>query len=352
MLTWEGRRLTGMTMNGGQFGYEFKYNADGIRTMKSFLGGTAHVYGLNGSQIQTETIGNKLLVYLYDESGSPIGLQYRTTSYAANRFDTYYFEKNLQGDIIAVYTEGGTKIGSYTYDAWGVCSYSYASGATSAQKQIVSTLNPFRYRGYYYDTETGFYYLQTRYYNPQWGRFLNADGYVNANGGLIGFNMFAYCSSNPTMYFDSEGKECEEILEAWSASMWWLPVADGPIPIGEIVYFGGIAVLAIGTWLQIEGGDIHHILHGTDNKHEEGWKAFGIDPKKPDDDGWKILAPIIEEVIQQGEVIKDKITEAGDRLIYYAKEYVEQGKTVVVKVWEHLGDGIQKLSDAWTEWMR
>ena len=73
------------------------------------------------------------------------------------------------------------------------------------QKQIVRTLNPFRYRGYYYDTDTGLYYLQSRYYNPQWGRFLNADGYVSTGTGMIGFNMYAYCNNNPVMGYDPNG---------------------------------------------------------------------------------------------------------------------------------------------------
>ena len=212
-LDWEGRNLVGISMDNG---YTFEYNADGIRTQKTH-GNAVYLYGLNGSQIVTETKLTRnvdgtetfvyLLVYLYDENGMPIGFQYRDTNSLAYQFDTYYFEKNLQGDIIAVYTEGGTKIGSYTYDAWGVCSYSYASGATSAQKQIVSTLNPFRYRGYYYDTETGFYYLQTRYYNPQRGRFLNADGQMKTGINLIGINLFAYCNNNPIKMVDPNGKD-------------------------------------------------------------------------------------------------------------------------------------------------
>ena len=105
-----------------------------------------------------------------------------------------------------MYTSSGTKIGSYTYDAWGNCTYTYATGATTAQKKIVNTLNPFRYRAYYYDTETNLYYLQSRYYMPKWGRFLNADGYVNANGDIIGFNMYAYCGSNPVNGYDPTGK--------------------------------------------------------------------------------------------------------------------------------------------------
>jgi RHS repeat-associated protein len=85
-------------------------------------------------------------------------------------------------------------------------------GITAAERNIVWTYNPFRYRGYYYDTDIGLYYLQSRYYNPQWGRFLNADGYVNANGDMIGFNMYAYCNNNPVMLVDSSGNRAERIV--------------------------------------------------------------------------------------------------------------------------------------------
>ena len=81
----------------------------------------------------------------------------------------------MQGDIIGVYNSTGKKIGAYTYDAWGKCSLSGATGNTILEDKVVAFYNPFRYRGYYYDYETGFYYLQSRYYNPEWGRFLNAD---------------------------------------------------------------------------------------------------------------------------------------------------------------------------------
>ena len=195
-----------MSRNDGQSLLKFKYNADGIRTNK-IVDGVNHVYTLNGTQIVSEAWGNFLLIYLYDESGAPIGMQYRTNSYAANVFDTFYFEKNLQGDIIAVYNADGDKIGSYTYDAWGNCTVTVVSGTTTLEKNVVRSYNPFRYRGYYYDTETGLYYLQSRYYNPAWGRFLNADGYVNANGDLIGFNMYAYCSNKPVIYADSQGTD-------------------------------------------------------------------------------------------------------------------------------------------------
>ena len=251
-LTWNGRQLMEMSMNAGQFRYSFTYNDEGIRTSKTY-GSTTHYYTLNGSQIVTETwttksssgteTPNHFLVYLYDESGAPIGLQYRNKTYEKYDFDTYYFEKNLQGDIIAIYTEAGTKIGSYTYDAWGNCTSSYATGATPTQKKIVQMFNPFRYRGYYYDYDTGLYYLQSRYYNPATGRFLNADGYVNANGDLIGFNMYAYCDNNPVMYMDLTGHSWE--------SFW-----DDVKFVGEVLLGTAVATACIGLAVLSIAGSI------------------------------------------------------------------------------------------------
>ena len=207
-----------MEANGGQSDYRFAYNADGIRTSKT-IGGQEHRYLLNGSQIVAEEFGIYCLVYLYDENGAPIGMQYRTQSMAVGEFQDYFFEKNLQGDIVAIYNAAGKKIGTYTYDAWGNFTFSTASDATTVKKRIVRTYNHFRYRGYYYDTETGLYYLQSRYCNPQWGRFLNADGHVNANGDLIGFNMYAYCGNNPVNRVDSTGQFWKELWDAFTQTI-------------------------------------------------------------------------------------------------------------------------------------
>jgi len=193
--------------------YSFTYNKDGIRTSKT-VNGVVHEYILNGSQILAEKwkIGSTeyLLIFLYDESGEPIGLKYRTSAYATtDPFDSFFFEKNLQGDIVAVYNSTGAKIGSYTYDAWGNHTYSTASGTTGLERKIVSTYNPFRYRGYFYDVETQWYYLQFRYYNPNWCRFISLDKYdvINATPmGLTDKNLYAYCDNNPITRIDEDGE--------------------------------------------------------------------------------------------------------------------------------------------------
>ena len=144
--------------------------------------------------------------FVYDEVGAPLGLKYRTTSMAQGVYNCYFFEKNLQGDIVAIYNSSGTKIATYTYDAWGKVTCTTASVATTLEKNIANTYNPFRYRGYFYDVETGWYYLQSRYYDPDWGRFINPDGVMaGIGGGLLGNNLFAYCMNNPINMSDEDG---------------------------------------------------------------------------------------------------------------------------------------------------
>ena len=143
------------------------------------------------------------MIYLYDAEGSPIGMKYRGGNMADGEFEEYWFEKNLQGDIVAVYDAAGNKHISYTYDAWGNFETEYHNGCTAFS---VASYNPFLYRGYYYDTELQMYYLQSRYYDPMVGRFINADGYIYNGQGILGCNMFAYCNNNPVMFSDPTGE--------------------------------------------------------------------------------------------------------------------------------------------------
>ena len=131
-------------------------------------------------------------------------MQYHGATYAENVWDVFWYEKNIQGDIVAVYNQAGTKLISYTYDAWGNFITTYHNGTSSSS---IAAQNPFRYRGYYYDADLGLYYVSSRYYDSIIGRWINADSVVAGVGGSIqGYNMFAYCFNNPVNMFDSTGR--------------------------------------------------------------------------------------------------------------------------------------------------
>ena len=219
-LTWEGRELQSYQYfeyfdedmyYPGQL-VEFTYNADGIRTSKT-VDGARHEYILNGSQIigewfQTAGGSEYLMTFLYDEAGAPIGVRFGTGT-SASSYKNYFFEKNLQGDIIAIYNAEGEKICTYAYDAWGNCTTTITSLASTLERNTVCQYNPFRYRGYYFDTETGLYYLQSRYYNPNWGRFISPDNWevlAATPEGLTDKNLYAYCDNNPVMRGDADGE--------------------------------------------------------------------------------------------------------------------------------------------------
>ena len=165
------------------------YNADGVRIGKS--GAKTATYTVCGTQILSESSGSNTTYYLYDESGSPVGLTYKGT--------TYYYRKNLQGDIINITDSTGAKVVTYTYNAWGKI-------ISMTGNMELAVNNPFRYRGYYYDEESGLYYLNSRYYDPQTGRFINADSYVSTGQGITGTNMFAYCANDPVNLIDEDGQ--------------------------------------------------------------------------------------------------------------------------------------------------
>ena len=157
-----------------------------------------HEYLTLNGKVARETIktNNSLtavLDFVYDESGKPFALKYSTNG---TSFQTYYYVLNLQGDVVKLIQANGHVVAQYTYDAWGNL---LDSGGNLAE------VNPLRYRGYYYDNETGFYYLQSRYYDPQNRRFMNADSYQSTGQGFIGTNMFAYCNNSPVDLYDPSG---------------------------------------------------------------------------------------------------------------------------------------------------
>ena len=174
-----------------------------------------------------EEWGGNLIHYLYDADGSPIGMQYRNTSYAEGVFDTYWFEKNLQGDVVAVYNQAGTKLIAYTYDAWGNSSVTYYNSGSST----TATYNPFRYRGYYFDKESGFYYLNSRYYDPAIGRFITADKLSTLKASsfnLTDKNLYAYCDNNPVTRTDDGGMFWDTVFDVVSLAFSIVEVVATP----------------------------------------------------------------------------------------------------------------------------
>ena len=147
------------------------------------------------SQYYGEGSSNEQIVYLYDETGI-IGMVHTTESGTTT---AYYFQRNLLGDVIGIYTTGGTKVGGYTYDAWGNCTITLNTNG-------IATRNPIRYRGYYYDQDTKLYYLNARYYNPEWRRFISPDdtAYLNSET-ANGLNLYAYCNNDPVNKYDPSG---------------------------------------------------------------------------------------------------------------------------------------------------
>ena len=181
--TWEnGRQLRRMACDATVA--EFVYNADGLRVQKTVNGVTTN-YTLHGKNIVHLTKGNAELHFWYDAQNRPAIVEFNGTKYG------YLY--NLQGDVIGLIDGANTEVVKYTYDAWGK-----PLSITGSLANTIGYYNPFRYRGYVYDVETGLYYLRSRYYNPSWGRFVNADNFVKSS-------LFAYSLNNPIVNCDKDG---------------------------------------------------------------------------------------------------------------------------------------------------
>ena len=187
---WEhGRELRQVSYNGTT--WTNTYDVNGLRAKREG-GGKTYGYIYNGSQLSRMTVGSDTLTFFYDAAVNPLSLIHNGT--------TYYYATNLQGDVVALLNTSGTAVVTYTYDAWGKLLSTDGSMAST-----LGVLNPLRYRGSVYDTETGLYYLQSRYYDPEVGRFINGDACTTTGIGLLGNNMFAYCNNNPANLEDSTG---------------------------------------------------------------------------------------------------------------------------------------------------
>ena len=190
--TWQnGRQLQKMQKAGVTA--EFVYNADGLRVQKT-VNGVVTKYTLHGKNVVHMKRGDDELHFFYDAQNRPAVVVYNNVPYA--------YVKNLQGDVIAILDAAGNVVVSYVYDAWGA-----PIGKSGSMASTLGTVQPFRYRGYVFDEETGLYYLRSRYYNAERCRFVNADKQIGCSKNIIEKNINAYCNNNPVSLVDYNGRE-------------------------------------------------------------------------------------------------------------------------------------------------
>ncbi len=194
--TWEkGRQLKSLTNGVNKFA--FTYDTFGVRNSKTVetpnsKQTTEYIY--DGGKLLRQT-GNETIDFIYGQDGI-MGIKVLDSSNVANR---YLFRKNLFGDVTEIYSNSGELVGKYSYTAFGEC-------AIELDTNGIASLNPIRYRGYYFDGETNLYYLKSRYYDAEIGRFITIDdtSYLDPDT-INGLNLYAYCGNNPVMRVDPDG---------------------------------------------------------------------------------------------------------------------------------------------------
>lgn len=212
-FSWTGRQLDSITKSDGAV-VSFTYDANGMRTEKT-MGDESFGYVWQNGKLLAETYVNgtdsREVYYIYDENGSPVAWSYLD--------EYYYYIKNQQGDILGFTDSEGNVVVTYEYDAWGnLLSYTGT--------WYLAEYNSLRYRGYAYDVETGLYYLQSRYYDPKVGRFINADDtdYLGVSGTVLSYNLYAYCENNYVNCMDPKGNF---VIQRWMVSA----VADAALAL-------------------------------------------------------------------------------------------------------------------------
>jgi len=268
-MQWQaGRQLASMSKTGTNI--SFKYDDSGIRTSKTVNGITTSYTTIDG-RITSQKTGNHLMYFYYDADNNLIGLNH-------NGID-YVYVKNLQGDIIGIVNQSGNIVAEYAYDAWGNALTEHAEGS-------IGYINPMRYRGYYFDVQTGFYYCQSRYYNPEVRRWISADEPVVLELGdlILAGNLFTYCNNDAVNRVDTTGY-------ASRTRFWWgwriflsndetkrmidrLDIAAyiiGGLLTGFIPGFGKIFGIAIGAIWRLKKNDISNKNKGKGITIDFSW---------------------------------------------------------------------------------
>ena len=187
---WENGRIL-KNINTSDKAVQMSYDSNGMRTQKSVDGVKTNYYYDSNKNLIALVKGNDTLLFYYDSDGSATSFSYNGTM--------YFYVKNLQGDVIRIIDLAGTEVASYVYDAWG-------NIKDTKGEPTIREINPIRYRDYVYDTETSLYYLQSRYYDPFTGRFLNADDTHYIMFPSLMANLYTYCDNNAISNTDTNGK--------------------------------------------------------------------------------------------------------------------------------------------------
>ena len=177
---------------------QFVYNENGL-WMKKTVNGVVTDYTLHGKNVVHMTKGNDELHFFYDAQNRPAIVVYNGVAYA--------YQYNLQGDIVALLNGAGNVVVSYAYDAWGA-----PIGKSGSMAETLGSVQPFRYRGYVFDEETGLYYLRSRYYNAERCRFVNGDKQIGCGKNIIEKNINAYCNNNPANFVDYNGAQPGDVF--------------------------------------------------------------------------------------------------------------------------------------------
>lgn len=196
-FTWSGGRNLAQITDGDNT-YSYTYDENGIRTSKTVNGVTTY-YNTRDGVILSQTDGTNTMYFQYNIYGVPLSFIYNNVQ--------YFYMTNQMGDVISITDTQGNELVQYEYDEWGAFG-SITTTHDSNTEIALANANPLRYRGYYYDTETGYYYLQSRYYDTTICRFINADSHKYLDSEYFnGTNLFVYCSNNPIVNADYSGQK-------------------------------------------------------------------------------------------------------------------------------------------------
>ena len=215
-LTWGKGTQLASAKKGLALKTSYTYEIAGVRSSKT-VGTTKYSFTTLSGLVMRQEWGARQMDFVYDENNQPYALSYKSGKNVTPVM--YYYLLNQQGDVEALMDANGAIVATYEYDPWGAVTVKNANGALDNDDTSIGNMNPLRYRGYYYDNETGFYYLESRYYDPVVGRFISADSYASTGQGVLGCNMFAYCGNNSICWTDPTG-ECYYAGGKWTHDAW------------------------------------------------------------------------------------------------------------------------------------